>query len=238
VSVTNADAPGRPPRSIGLADAAVGIRFKNDLPFMHIDFTLGQRSPGRDSSRFLLSFIALVLIAAMPGCRKQTPAGEAQPSESQAAPAKTGPPDAATDARAPEAREAATAPPSAQAQSSATDPGLQKFEQGSGLVLPAGAAALSHGDGGVPDASVGFYEWVIFSPNPVVLPAHSGGSQIANLPLPQTVGYVEAKMGGEKIEAPQTACSAKWEANGFEFNATWIRGQKGDYLMVQQFRKR
>src|SRR5262249_37228153 len=90
------------------------------------------------------------------------------------------------------------------------------------------------GDGGVPDPNVGFYEWVVFSPKPVKSPS---GKEPDNLPLEQSVPFVEAKMPGHKVEKALKAFSTGWEANGFAFSGTWIRAEEGDYLVVQESRK-
>lgn len=163
--------------------------------------------------RSAFSVMACALITAMPGCQKQTPAGGGDPSP----PAQNSAVDSAPE------------------KLTTADSVIKEFERRTGLALPAGSKAVTFSDGGVTDASIGFYEWAIISPEPLALP---GGNNLLNLPLPDSVGFLEAKMPGTRIEAPQAAFSTRWQKNEFEFSATCVRAQHGDYLMVQQVRNR
>jgi hypothetical protein len=115
---------------------------------------------------------------------------------------------------------------------------LQKLGRNSGLAFSAGAKVLSFGDGGVPDPTIGFYEWVVVSPTPLALPngLQVGDPGVSNLPVAQAVQLVESKMGDAKVENPQTAFSLSWQKNVFAFSGTWVRGLGADYLIVQQTR--
>lgn len=151
-------------------------------------------------------------------------------------------PSPQTPAPAPSAERSAPTPP---AQTLPVEPpvatpeaALQKLGRNSGLAFSPGAKALSYGDGGVPDPTIGFYEWVVVSPTPLALPngRQIGDADVSNLPVAQAVQLVESKMGDTKIENPLTAFSISWQKGGFAFSGTWVRGQGADYVIVQQTR--
>lgn len=183
-----------------------------------------QRIPIRSVATLVL------LLLTVPGCREQATTGGStatQPSNSIAA---------ASPKAAPEMAVA----PTPQIQSSNPDPVLKEFEEYSGLILPVGAKTMTHGDGGIRDPKVAFYEWVIFSPTRLTPPdeRRRGGKEILKLPLNESVQYLEGKIPGLKIEDPQEAFSTGWQAGQFEFSATWISAPAGDHIMVQRSRIR
>ena len=196
--------------------------------------------------------MAAVILAPLGGCQKQAPTDQTNSTPPQeparisraAAPPETsqaGPPPQRSVAVAPPKSSAATPPPQIAAPEPAvTSPeaALQKLERNSGLALSSGCKVLTYSDGGVPDPSIGFYEWAVLSPIHLALPGgrQLGDKEVLNLSLAEAVQIVESKMGGAKVENPQTAFSLGWQKNGFAFSGTWVRGQGADYLIVQQTR--
>ena len=66
----------------------------------------------------------------------------------------------------------------------------------------------------------------------------TGVKDYLNLPLADTVEFVESKMGKRKLTQPQSAFSSEWQTNGYEFRGTIVRTPQGDYLVVERFRKK
>ena len=164
--------------------------------------------------RMLSATAALVILTTAVGCGKQPPA-------------------AAEHATPPE-----TTSPTPEARIATTDHALEKLKKNSGLAVASATKVFAFGDGGVSDPSIGFYEWVIFSPTPLEPPTSPStvGKQPLNLPLKDSVQFAEAKLGGGEIENAQAAFSLGWQTNAFDFSGTWIRTLDGDYLIVQQVR--
>lgn len=202
----------------------------------------------------LFALGAVVLLTSIMSRREPAPSSNqlsptppaAAPADSRAAPPP--PKAAATPApqRAVVAPPTQTAPPIAPPQKPPAEPpvatpdaALQKLTRNSGLAFSSSAKVLGFSDGGVPDPSIGFYEWVVVSSTPLALPngRQIGDNDVLNLPVAQAVQLVESKMPDTKIENPLAAFSIGWEKNGFSFSGTWVRGQGSDYLIVQQTRK-
>jgi len=200
----------------------------------------------------LVALAAGVLLLALLGRREPVPsqAGAAlqppaspsvsAPEKSAAAPRPAPPPQAVAPAHSAERPAPAPAPQALPVEPPVATPeaALQKLGRNSGLAFSAGAKVLSFGDGGVPDPTIGFYEWVVVSPTPLALPngLQVGDPGVSNLPVAQAVQLVESKMGDTKVENPQTAFSLSWQKNGFAFSGTWVRAQGADYLIVQHTR--
>ena len=144
----------------------------------------------------------------------------------------------------PQAQTAALAPTPAAINSpiepppATPDAALQRLATNSGLEFSTGTKVSSYGDGGIPDPTIGFFEWVIVSPTHLALPngRHIGDTDVMTLPLAVAVQLFESKMTDAKIENPLSAFSMGWQKNGFAFNGTWVRAQGADYLIVQQTR--
>jgi hypothetical protein len=116
---------------------------------------------------------------------------------------------------------------------------LEKLEKNSGLLFSTGTKVFSYSDGGVPDPSIGYYEWVVVSPTQLALPngRQVGDNDVSSLSVREAVQLVESKISGTKVENAQAAFSMGWQMNGFQYNGTWVRAQSGDYLIVQQTRQ-
>jgi hypothetical protein len=196
---------------------------------------------------------AAVILTPVVGCREQAPADQSSatspqtsatvpPSQKPAASSPAAPKPQTSAATPPPARPAAKAPaPTLQAEAPVASPeaALQKLGRNSGLAFSATTKVLGYGDGGVPDPSIGFYEWVVVSPTPLALPdgRQIGDNDVLNLPVATAVQLVESKMTDTKIENPQAAFSIGWQKDGFAFSGTWVRAQGADYLIVQQTRQ-
>jgi hypothetical protein len=115
---------------------------------------------------------------------------------------------------------------------------VTSLELKTGLRLPTNAVLVASGDGGGREASHQFYEWVVFSPTPVILPkmVAPGVQDYLKLPLKDTSEFVQSRMNARRIVEPQAAFSTDWKTNGFAFSATVIRGTDGDYLVITQGR--
>lgn len=116
------------------------------------------------------------------------------------------------------------------------DPAVKALEAQVGMVFPANTVLLSADDGGGRDASHGFYQWALFSPVPLKMPSMqaTGVKDYLNLPLDDTVKFVQSRMPKRKIDQPLVALSSSWQMNGFAFGGTLIRTPKGDYLVIQR----
>jgi hypothetical protein len=129
-------------------------------------------------------------------------------------------------------------PTQTQATNIKPDPAIKTLEAQVGMAFPTNAVLVNSGDGGGREASHMFYEWAVFSPTQIKMPPRQGfAKDYLNLPLEDTVKFVEVTMGGRrKIEEPQVALSSDWQTNGFAFGGTLIRSSKGDYLVIQRGR--
>lgn len=116
------------------------------------------------------------------------------------------------------------------------DSALKDLETKTGLLFPSDAVLVSSGDGGGRDASYGYYEWAVFSPAPIKLPAMQAppGKEYLDLPLESTAAFVQSRMGKLGVEQAQSARGSHWKTNEFGFRATLIRSPKGDYLVIQR----
>jgi hypothetical protein len=118
---------------------------------------------------------------------------------------------------------------------------LKELEKHCGVCFPSNAVLLYATDGGGRDPGYGFYSWTVFAPEPIRLPplTSPGGEQYyVNLSLENAVRFVRAMSGRRRIPDAQAAFGSSWETNGYEFHATLVRSAHGDYLIVDQFRKR
>ena len=118
--------------------------------------------------------------------------------------------------------------------------GLKELEAKVGISFPTNAMLVNSGDGGGRDASYGFYEWTVFSPAPIKMPflQAKGVKDYLNLPLADTVEFIESKMRTRKVTQPQSAFGSEWQTNAYEFRRTIVRSAQGDYLVIEQFRKK
>jgi hypothetical protein len=122
----------------------------------------------------------------------------------------------------------------------AKDPALEKLEAKVGIAFPANAVLVNATDGGGRDPSAGFYAWGLFSPTAITMPVMKapGVKDYLNLPLQDTVKFVQGMMHSRKISQPQSAFSSEWETNGYAFRGTLVRSPQGDHLVIEQFRKK
>jgi|GEM_PF-2323834 len=115
---------------------------------------------------------------------------------------------------------------------------LKELATKAGIVFPSQAVVVNSGDGGGRDASYGFYFWAVFSQSQIKLPAMQGAKAYLNLPLSDTIKFVEGAMSNRKVSQPSSAICSEWETNGYTFQGTLVRSSDGDYLVIQQFRKK
>ena len=129
---------------------------------------------------------------------------------------------------------------STQSVNAKEDPALKEMESKVGIAFPTNAVLVNATDGGGRDSSYGFYAWGVFSPTAITMPVRKapGVKDYLNLPLEDTVKFVQGKMRGQKISQPQSAFGSEWEANGYTFRGTVVRTAQGDYLAIEQFRKK
>ena len=118
---------------------------------------------------------------------------------------------------------------------------LSNLSAKAGLVFPTNSKLLNHGDGGGRDASYGFYSWTVFSPSGVALPKMKE-AYIANgyleMPLDDSVRLMRVSAPRENFADATKAISTSWETNAFEFGATVVRTPRGDYVQVNQGKRK
>lgn len=124
---------------------------------------------------------------------------------------------------------------SAQSVNAKEDSALKELETKVGIAFPTNAVLVNATDGGGRDPSSGFYAWGVFSPTAITMPAMN---VYLNLPLEDTVKFVQGMMRSRKISQPQSAFSSEWETSGYAFRRTLVRAAQGDYLAIEQFRKK
>jgi hypothetical protein len=119
-------------------------------------------------------------------------------------------------------------------------PALKELEAKVGIAFPTNAVLVNATDGGGRDPSYGYYAWGVFSPTAITMPVMKapGVKDYLNLPLENTTTFVQGKMRSRKISQPQSAFSSEWETNGYDFRGTLVRTAQGDYLAIEQFRKK
>ena len=117
---------------------------------------------------------------------------------------------------------------------------LKDLEAKIGMTLPSDAVLLDSSDGGGRDPSYGFYTWTVFSPSRIKMPLRQapGVKDYLDLPLADSVKYVEVKTHRRKILQPKSALSSDWQNSTYTFDGTVIRSSEGDYLVVERFRKK
>lgn len=127
-----------------------------------------------------------------------------------------------------------------QAASAKESKDLQDLETRIGITFPTNTVLVNSTDGGGRDPGYGFYAWGLFSPSAVKMPPMKapGVKDYLNLPLEDTVKFVQGMMRSRKIVQSQSAFSSEWEKNGYTFRGTLVRSQQGDYLVIEQFRKK
>lgn len=115
---------------------------------------------------------------------------------------------------------------------------LNDFENKSGLVLPEKSVLLSAGDGGGREASHQFYEWVVYSPSPINLPVKGapGVREYVNLPLDNTVKFVQTRVKDRTITGASLAIHTSWQRDPLGFSAELVRTDTGDYVIFNQGR--
>jgi hypothetical protein len=101
-----------------------------------------------------------------------------------------------------------------------------------GMTFPTNAVLVNSGDGG--GREPGFYEWAIYSPSPVKMPPMkaTGVKDYLNMPLEDSVKFVQGRMKKQKIQQAESAFDSSWQTNGFGFSGTLVRSAKGDYLVI------
>ena len=109
-----------------------------------------------------------------------------------------------------------------------------------GIAFPTNAVLVNATDGGGRDPSSEFYAWGLFSPAAIKMPPMKapGVKDYLNLPLEDTVKFVQGMMRNQKILQPQSAFSSEWETNGYTFQGTLVRSPQGDHLVIEQFRRK
>lgn len=115
------------------------------------------------------------------------------------------------------------------------DADLKDFEAQAGMLFPTNAVLVGSDDGGGRGASVGFWQWSVYSPAQITMPPYGGSYD--DFPLDTAVRYVEAKMRKLKVMQPQSAFLSQWQTNGYEFRGIIVRTPQGDYLAVERFRR-
>jgi hypothetical protein len=113
---------------------------------------------------------------------------------------------------------------------------LSSLESKAGVIFPTNTTVVYSGAGGGREPSHQFYEWAVYCPTPVTLPKMTavGVTDYLNLPLKDTVEFVQSRMRTQRIVSAQSAFSTEWKSNGFGFSATIVRGTHGDYLVITQ----
>jgi hypothetical protein len=121
-----------------------------------------------------------------------------------------------------------------------SDPAIKELEDKVGMLFPTNAVLVASTDGGGRDPSFGFFAWAIFSPSQIKMPLMQapGVRDYLKLPLEDSVKVVESMMRKQRISHPQVAFSSEWQTNGFEFRGTLVRSMTGDYVVIEQFRKK
>jgi hypothetical protein len=120
------------------------------------------------------------------------------------------------------------------------DQALKELEMKVGISFPANTVLVNSTDGGGRDSSYGFYAWGLFSPTAIKMPPMKapGVTDYLNLPLDDTVKFVQGMMRNRKISQPQSAFSSEWETNSYTFRGTLVRSPHGDHLVIEQFLKK
>jgi len=138
-----------------------------------------------------------------------------------------------------EDRQASSSQPT-QAGNTKQDSAINTLEAKVGMLFPTNTVLMNSTDGGGRDPSYGFYAWAVFSPSPIKMPIIQAPyiKGYLDKPLADSVEFVEGMMPKQKISQPQAAYGSRWETNGFEFRGTLVRSVKGDYLVIEQFRKK
>ena len=116
---------------------------------------------------------------------------------------------------------------------------LKELESKIGIIFPSNTVLVNSDDGGGRDPNFGFYAWGLFSPSAITMPLMKEPSVkgYLNLPLEDTVEFVQSMIPNRKILQPQSAFSSEWEKNGYVFEGTLVRTPQEDYLVIEQFRE-
>jgi hypothetical protein len=117
---------------------------------------------------------------------------------------------------------------------------LKELEEKIGIVFPSNTFLINATDGGGRDPNFGFYAWSVFSPAAIKIPSMKDPSVMGylNLPVENTVEFVQGMIRNRKISQPLSAYGSEWERNGYLFRGTLVRTKQGDYLVIEQFRKK
>ena len=127
-----------------------------------------------------------------------------------------------------------------QSVSTKANPALKELEARVAMTFPTNAILVNATDGGGRDPSYGFYAWTVFSPSQIKMPPMPapGIQDYVNLPLEDAVKMLDGLMHKRKVTQPQAAFMSEWQTNGFDFRGTLVRSATGDYLAIEQFRKK
>jgi hypothetical protein len=109
----------------------------------------------------------------------------------------------------------------------ANDRALKELSAKVGLTFPAYSVLVSSTND----------TWCVRSEDEIHVPSASAKGT-NSLPLAETVRFVEGKFNGQAITHPKSAFSSEWETNGCAFRGTLVRTAQGDYLVIEQFRKK
>src|SRR5688572_11672187 len=109
------------------------------------------------------------------------------------------------------------APTSTQSIHANENSALKALEAKVGIDFPTDAVLVNATDGGGREPSHQFYEWAVFSPTAITMPVMNqpGVKDYLNLPLENTVEFVQSHMGTRRVEQPE-ACLTKVSGNGLE----------------------
>lgn len=115
---------------------------------------------------------------------------------------------------------------------------LYELKETSGQKLNSSVVVLYYGDTGRENS--GYFEWLIFSNNPIVIPEISEPNmpRYLELPLEDTVNFIESRMSGKKIKKPILSFSSNWETGEYRFRATLVNAQEGDYVIFRRYAKK
>lgn len=118
---------------------------------------------------------------------------------------------------------------------------LEEMSRRTGIILPAsGVVLLRADDGGGRDPGIGYYRWAVYCPSALAMPPFqaAGINGYLDMPLQSTVKVIEDIVGKGNLGKSKAAFSSEWQTNNFEYRGTLLRSSEGDYLVVEQFKKR
>lgn len=112
---------------------------------------------------------------------------------------------------------------------------LHDLEATSGMKFSSNTVILSHSEGGRENS--GYYEWLIFSRTPLVLPEikEANMPHYLKMPLEDSVRFIESRMPGKSIMKPVASIASDWKTGRYRFRATLVNAQEGDYVIIMRF---